>query len=495
MSDIEMPSSSIAAQTSPENLGFSGFLPRSQASVSAPPTVISAWLVAGDILSGSIALSASAAFCAAVSGGPGSAWLAVHLPISLALLIAIYWKVGLYRPTTRSLIERFRLRLAAVLFFILNEILLMLYDGPVIGYLVLPFAAALALTFGLWVEHFIGRRMMREGLWGSPIAILGAGEESGALASMLAARPDLGLQPTGFVLEDASVSAAGSRCGDLPILGSIPTGMLTGSAPSLLAIPEGAAIPTDPGSIERLGFKSMLIVKNLGDIPTFSAQMRHLDRCTALEVTQLHSEPNALVKRAIDLAVTLPLAILAAPIIAVLVLLIKWNDPGPAFYGQVRVGRGGKPIRVLKLRTMYQDADRRLERMLAETPGAREEWERFFKVSNDPRILPGIGDFLRRSSLDELPQLWNVLRGDMSLVGPRPFPGYHMEAFGSRFRALRVSVPPGLTGLWQISARSEGDLGVQEMLDSYYIRHRSLWLDLYILLATLPAVLAGQGAK
>jgi lipopolysaccharide/colanic/teichoic acid biosynthesis glycosyltransferase len=144
---------------------------------------------------------------------------------------------------------------------------------------------------------------------------------------------------------------------------------------------------------------------------------------------------------------------------------------------------------------MHVDAEKRLAECLEQNPTARAEWERSVKLRNDPRIIPIVGHLLRRFSIDELPQLLAVIRGTMSLVGPRPFPPYHMEVFPAEFATLRCSVRPGLTGMWQVMTRSDGNLQDQMRYDSYYIRNWSLWFDGYLLARTVFAVISGGGSR
>ena len=203
---------------------------------------------------------------------------------------------------------------------------------------------------------------------------------------------------------------------------------------------------------------------------------------------------NRWLKRALDIVAALILGALSLPVLACAAIWIKLVSPGKVFYQQERRGEGGRSLWIPKLRTMHPNAERLLLRVLSESPEIHAEWKCHFKLKKDPRILSPIGGLLRKTSLDELPQLWTVLKGEMSLVGPRPFPEYHLDQFDSRFRTLRGRVKPGLTGLWQVSDRSDGDLAVQEALDTYYIRNWSLWLDLYILARTVRAVVFPRGA-
>ncbi|MEZ5687530.1 MAG: sugar transferase [Caenibius sp.] len=185
------------------------------------------------------------------------------------------------------------------------------------------------------------------------------------------------------------------------------------------------------------------------------------------------------------------LAVLA-PVLILVAIAIKLTCGGPILFKQTRVGRFGKEFACIKFRTMLIDSDERLRKLLDENPAARQEWLSSHKLENDPRIT-WLGTFLRFSSIDELPQLWNVLRGDMSLVGPRPVVAEELEKYG-RYGRYYKHVLPGLTGLWQVSGRSTTTYRRRIALDVTYVKNRSSLLDLRILLATIPEILMARGA-
>lgn len=204
------------------------------------------------------------------------------------------------------------------------------------------------------------------------------------------------------------------------------------------------------------------------------------------------NQRDELLIRLFDIVFATAGLIFLAPIMLITAIVIYILDPGPIFFGHTRIGRDGKTFRCLKYRSMVVDAEARLQELLLSDPVAREEWERDHKLRNDPRII-GIGHFLRKSSIDELPQLFNVLRGEMSVVGPRPIVAAEVQRYGRYFRYY-TSVRPGITGLWQISGRSDTSYRRRVALDVMYCRSPSLKVYMRILFGTVPSVLAQSGS-
>ncbi|MBR2838270.1 MAG: sugar transferase [Kiritimatiellae bacterium] len=198
-------------------------------------------------------------------------------------------------------------------------------------------------------------------------------------------------------------------------------------------------------------------------------------------------------KSLLDKSLALLVFVCSLPLFVLIPLLVKLTSRGPVFYRHSRLGKRGRPLRVWKFRTMYADADRRLEAILASDPAKRAEWEANFKLADDPRVTP-LGRFLRRTSLDEFPQLFNVFAGDMTLVGPRPIVEGEVHYYGDDY-ATFSSVKPGVTGLWQASGRSDTDYARRVALDIHYILNWSPWLDLWILKKTFAAVVFMRGAR
>lgn len=198
-------------------------------------------------------------------------------------------------------------------------------------------------------------------------------------------------------------------------------------------------------------------------------------------------------KRTADILIVLSAALFLLPVLVPIALIIRLSDNGPILFRHKRIGRDGKEFMLYKFRSMVPDAGERLEHLLQTDPAARAEWMATQKLENDPRITP-IGDFLRKSSLDELPQLLNIFKGQMSVVGPRPIVEGEIEKYGEFF-SYYTSVRPGLTGLWQVSGRSETTYETRVALDVAYVKARSFFMDIKIILMTFPAVLRRAGAR
>ncbi|MTF38246.1 sugar transferase [Cyanobacterium aponinum] len=195
-------------------------------------------------------------------------------------------------------------------------------------------------------------------------------------------------------------------------------------------------------------------------------------------------------KRTFDIVFSASVLILFSPLYAILAILVALSSPGPIFYAQERVGKNYRHFKCIKFRTMVVNADQVLEKMLAECPEKRREFEENFKLKEDPRII-WIGKFLRLTSLDEFPQFWNVLMGDMSVVGPRPLVPDELHKYGSKMERV-LTVKPGITGLWQVSGRNDIPYPQRVLIDVYYVNHHNWLLDLWIIIKTIGVVLFPQ---
>ena len=237
------------------------------------------------------------------------------------------------------------------------------------------------------------------------------------------------------------------------------------------------------------------IVTPVGEVLMSEMEVLHLftNNVVLLSPRNRLTDPlAAAMKRTFDLGISLTATLLMAPFLLLIAGLVKL-DGGPAFYGHRRIGRNGKEFRCLKFRTMHQDADQKLNQLLRSSPALAEEWKRSRKLRNDPRVTR-IGDFLRRFSFDELPQLFNVIRGEMSLVGPRPVTLDELQQHYGEYEKYYYATRPGITGLWQISGRSDVDYNRRIQLDSWYVRTWSLWADVTILFQTVHVLASRKGA-
>jgi len=240
-------------------------------------------------------------------------------------------------------------------------------------------------------------------------------------------------------------------------------------------------------------FRYNVIIPNFHNISSIWMSVRDFNGILGIDTSnKFNLSFNKAAKRFTDLLIVTFGGLLVLPFLMIVALLVKLTSRGPVFYKQKRLGRNGNYFYTYKFRTMVIDAEQRLQRLLESDPSIRKEWEENHKIAKDPRIT-GLGKFLRRTSIDEFPQLINILKGEMSFVGPRPIVDDEMEKYGEDYKRV-FSIRPGLTGLWQVSGRSDANYIDRVSYDIYYLQSWSVWLDLWIIFKTFGVVIIGKGA-
>ncbi len=321
-------------------------------------------------------------------------------------------------------------------------------------------------------------------------AVVGSGDLAMEVVRSMKSHPEWGFSLAGLILDEGAEAPAG-----LPVLGRLADlgGLLDGQVldqvifalpPSRLAGVEDAARTCQEQGVAVM-FCLDLLSGGIGHMA-----LSQLDGLPALTFSTVPNDPLALaVKRAFDVVVSATVLLLLAPMLGVVALLIKLDSPGPVFFRQKRVGLNGREFDLFKFRSMVTDAEKRL----AELRAKNEMSGPVFKMTHDPRVTK-IGQFIRKTSLDEFPQFWNVLRGEMSVVGPRPPLPAEVKQY-QRWQRRRLSVKPGITCTWQVSGRNNIDFEQWMRLDLHYIDNWSLWQDVQICLKTVPAVLSARGVR
>ena len=334
-----------------------------------------------------------------------------------------------------------------------------------------------------WVRSW----MRRQGVWQRPTVIVGAGPNAHEAVAALQSEPSMGFDVVGLL--DVSepwdqISEALSHWAEVP------------GVQFVLALEHGQNDLREDvlRQLTRLKAQDVSVIPAMRGVPLYGTDMSYFfsHEVALLKLrNNLRYWPARWLKRGLDVCAALVLVVLLSPVLAYIALRIR-SDGGPAIFAHKRVGRGGELFRCYKFRTMQVGAERRLRELLASDPAAQAEWDREFKLRNDPRIT-AIGKLLRRTSLDELPQLFNVLRGHMSLVGPRPVIEAELERYGDDVDYF-LMVRPGMTGLWQVSGRNDVDYDTRVYLDTWYVKNWSPWYDMAILFKTVKVVFSRRGA-
>jgi len=362
-------------------------------------------------------------------------------------------------------------------------------------------SAALAISFvcsaiGLLVGRSITRSFLSvSGLGGIPAVIYGAGYTGRALVDRLIASKNACYVPV-LILDDDTEK--GNEYRGIPIIHDTKAGpeivkrfnikIALVAMPSLSQQDLKTLITTSVSA-----FRYNVLIPDFISVTNIWMSVRDFGGILGFATSyRLNMFWNLWIKRFMDISIILIGSIIFFPLFLCIIILVKISSPGPVLYSHERIGQKGKRFMAYKFRSMVIDADEKLKQLLEQDSSLRKEWEENQKLKNDPRIT-AIGRFLRKTSLDEIPQFINVLKGEMSLVGPRPIVDSEKEKYGAEFQRV-FSVKPGLTGLWQVSGRSNTGYADRVSFDTYYLQSWSVWLDIWIILKTIGVIVKGNGA-
>jgi Undecaprenyl-phosphate galactose phosphotransferase WbaP len=415
---------------------------------------------------------------------------------ALVLLLCSLAAAGLYPGVNMNPVEELRRSLYSITlgFFALWSATFLLHD---LSQSRLIYVLAYLLTIGLvpLFRAFVRKIFAARPWWGSSVAILGYGVTGKYVHEALLKNPGLGLKPVAILDDDPQQYSNSDprvtfgpldQCIEIAHSQRIPYGVVC-----MPGLSRDALL----NLVDRYGkcFGHLIVIPNLIGMTSLGISAREVGGVIGLEVSQKLLRPSSrLIKRCLDLVLAAALSLPVALAVSVSALFIKLEDGGPVFYGNERIGLGGKKFKAWKLRSMVTDGEEALARYLAANPDEAACWHAKQKLTRDPR-LTRIGRIIRKTSIDELPQFWNVFNGEMSVVGPRPVLESQLPMYGPSFE-LYKQVRPGVTGLWQVSGRNHLTFSERVKLDKYVIQNWSVWLDLYILARTVNVLLSGEGA-
>lgn len=418
-----------------------------------------------------------------------------HLWPCVPLLAITFFLFGLYPGVTSNAVSEVRCTTGALTLVFLMFAIFSIATKSVPGFAAVVFAVCwvcLLITVPL-ARSVIRNRFSVRPWWGYPVIVFGANKKGKEIIHLLQSQPALGWKPVAVIDRDKE----GTVCG-IPIFGGFEQGS---SVAARLGITHAivAAAEMAGAQLARFlelhagAFPNLIIVPDLSGVASLGVEAGDMGRSLAFTVrNNLLMRTPQLAKRCMDVTIAAVGGLLCLPLIAAIIALIRLETRGPALYQHPRIGKRGRHFKVWKFRSMVNNADRVLDEHLQRSPEAQREWMENRKLRVDPRVTR-VGNFLRKTSLDELPQLWNVLKGEMSLVGPRPIVDAEVANYGEMF-FLYKQVTPGVTGLWQVSGRNDTGYKERVALDTYYVRNWSPWLDVHILARTFRIVLSGQGA-